>query len=136
MRAPVKQHGGQLNAPDFHFEYLIESIRTNASLCCSKCSCSSGSIPTHVQETKDADTELEEAEETKINKKSVMYPGVTDLTLVPISDGETSGGNLAPTVIDKKSQEKENLSEDPSHGHSDKASAPDFETNMLKECIH
>ena len=49
-------------------------------------------------------------------------PGVPDLTPVPIGDGETSGGNLAPTVIDKKSPEKENLSEDPYHGHSEKAS--------------
>ena len=39
-------------------------------------------------------------------------------TPVPLGAGEKSGGNLAPAAIDKKSTEKENLSEDPSHGHS------------------
>ena len=91
-----------INTPDYDFEYLFESLKTNTSLCCTKCTCSSGSGTSQVL--------------------SVKSPGVPDLTPVPIGDGETSGGNLAPTVIDKKSPEKENLSEDPSHGHSEKAS--------------
>ena len=67
-----------IHAPDIYdFEYLIESLKTNSSIHCSGCGCSSGSVPFKVQETKDAQMQTEVNAETEGNKSGGKCLGVT-----------------------------------------------------------
>ena len=78
-----------IHAPDpIDYELLIGSLNTKSSICSSGCSCSSGSVPSKVQETKDAFMETEDSAETQDNKSERMLSGVTVLTPLPNSDGE------------------------------------------------
>ena len=63
------QEDSVIHAPDIYdFEYLIKSLKTNSSICCAGCGCSLGSVPSKVQETKNAQMETKESAETKDNK--------------------------------------------------------------------
>ena len=53
-----------INSPNFDCQYLIESLKTNASFCCSECRCFSGPGTDQVLETNDDNMELEEYTET------------------------------------------------------------------------
>ena len=125
-----------IHAQDIYdFEYLIESIKTNLSICCAGSGCSSGSVPSKVQETKDAQMETKEDTEKEGNKSGGNSPGVTDLAPLPISEGEKSGGNILTTEIVEKSPESGNLTKAQPVGNSVKASTPNFRPFVVMESV-